>query len=86
MDMLASLLAVGIDPRRSVLFHQDMVSDFFCGYWTLILDSESSSACILESSAYRACLDIKLPRASWETSPDDYLEGTPFMPILRKQN
>ena len=26
MDMLATLLAIGIDPKRSIVFHQDQVS------------------------------------------------------------
>jgi tryptophanyl-tRNA synthetase len=26
MDMLATLLAIGIDPKRSIVFHQDEVS------------------------------------------------------------
>lgn len=26
IDMLATLLAIGIDPKRSVVFHQDQVS------------------------------------------------------------
>jgi tryptophanyl-tRNA synthetase len=28
MDMLATLLAIGIDPKRSILFHQDQVSGY----------------------------------------------------------
>jgi tryptophanyl-tRNA synthetase len=27
MDMLAVLLAIGIDPKRSIVFHQDQVND-----------------------------------------------------------
>jgi tryptophanyl-tRNA synthetase len=29
MDMLATLLAVGIDPKRAVIFHQDDVGFYF---------------------------------------------------------
>lgn len=31
-DMLAVLLAIGIDPKRSIIFHQDEVSDALWRY------------------------------------------------------
>jgi tryptophanyl-tRNA synthetase len=31
MDMLATLLAIGIDPNKAVIFHQDDV-----GFWSLL--------------------------------------------------
>jgi tryptophanyl-tRNA synthetase len=32
MDMLATLLAIGIDPKKVVIFHQDDV-----GFWTSLV-------------------------------------------------
>jgi tryptophanyl-tRNA synthetase len=52
-DMLATLLAIGIDPKRSILFHQDDVCALSPG-------NSVNSQNITESMSYRVGLDIQL--------------------------
>ena len=59
MDMLATLLAIGIDPRKAVIFHQDDVgSGLFCSSsvftYTLLFFRVGG----LESMSHRVSMDI----------------------------
>ena len=59
-DMMASLLACGIDPERSTLFHQDMVSPVARGRRTVVLASESGRyADQIELSSWGRCRNMR---------------------------
>ncbi len=68
--MLAVLLAVGLDPERSIIFHQDMVSTATCADRTI--DPELSK---LESRPRRTRMDLELHHAYGQAAEDDDVEG-----------
>jgi tryptophanyl-tRNA synthetase len=67
--MLASLLAVGLDPKRSIIFHQDHVGHQRC----IHCRSQSFPP---EPEPHRTCLDPQLSMSDRETEKDDHMEGT----------
>ena len=65
MDMLATLLAIGIDPKKAVIFHQDDVgSGLFCSLSVLPIPLFRVGG--LESVSHRVGLDIQLYHADWK--------------------
>lgn len=69
-DMLATLLAIGIDPKRSILFHQDDVSRIQNCH------AQALSA-LTEPLPHRTRMDLQLYHPSGQTAADDDLESTP---------
>lgn len=69
-DMLAVLLAIGIDPKRSIVFHQDEVR-------VMLQDRGIRSVFLrsLESTSYGLGLDFKLFNSHGEAAADDDVEG-----------
>ena len=68
MDMVAVLLAVGLDPQRSIIFHQDHVC-------TLFLKGRVRLRVLVEFESSRVGLDIELSYADGAVEEDDYMEG-----------
>jgi tryptophanyl-tRNA synthetase len=68
MNALAYLLAVGIDWKRSILFHQDQVC-FKAKHSSLC------SLCIEGPATYRTSLDTQLYHTDGEIKQDDDVEG-----------
>lgn len=64
LDALASLLAIGIDPKRSILFHQDEVCLFS-------VFGESEALMFAGTRTCRTQLDTWVQRATWEVKQDD---------------
>ena len=57
MDMLATLLAIGIDPKKAVIFHQDDVSSgLSCSLSVLFIHFFRVGG--IESVSHRVSLDI----------------------------
>jgi hypothetical protein len=69
--MIALILASGVDPRRSIIFHQDEVKA------TLLLGI-LAHAPTTGSKPHRAGMDSELHNAAWEAETDDHLESTSF--------
>ena len=67
--MIALILASGVDPRRSIIFHQDEVKA------TLLLGI-LAHAHPTGSKPCRAGMDSELPNTAWEAETDDHLEST----------
>ena len=67
--MLATLLAFGIDPKRSVVFYQEDVSIRFLTVLPSIDDAGS------ESVPYRSFLDFELYNSHRAITENDDLEG-----------
>ena len=67
--MLATLLAIGLDHKRSIIFHQDQVSlsNFFRRDFSN--DAPEPGPC-------RAGMAFELLHAVWEAPTDDNLEST----------
>lgn len=69
--MIALILASGVDPRRSIVFHQDEVSARSGG-----LASCAKLIPAIGSKPHRALMDSELHDAAWEAEADDHLEST----------
>ena len=87
MDMLATLLAIGIDPKRAVVFHQDDVSSgLACPSSVFLIRFLFCGG--LEPVPCWTSLDIQLYHADWKIAQDDDLEGmysspSPSSPKIR---
>jgi tryptophanyl-tRNA synthetase len=68
-DMLAALLAIGLNPDRCIIFHQDHVRYYFHPPYGTVLNQ------VTESAPYRIGMDIELHFLCWETSQNDDMEG-----------
>jgi hypothetical protein len=72
--MMALILASGIDPNRSVIFHQDEVtgsaSRCFSGF---------PLTCRIGPEPCRTRLDSELFDTGWKAEADDDVEGTWFL-------
>ena len=81
MDMLATLLAIGIDPKKAVIFHQDDVgsSGLACSS-SVLLNFLFFRVCGLESVPHRVSLDIQLRHAHWKVTENDDMEGMHLSP------
>lgn len=66
-DSVAALLAVGIDPNRSILFHQDQVSVLAKTHTVLISDKGSCT--------YGTSMDPWLYNPGGQTASHDYVES-----------
>jgi tryptophanyl-tRNA synthetase len=69
--MIALILASGVDPRRSIVFHQDEVDGRLDG-----LASRDELTPATGSKSHRVSMDFKLHDAAWEAEADDDLEST----------
>jgi tryptophanyl-tRNA synthetase len=69
--MMALILASGIDPQKSVIFHQDEVIAFASRCLSRFLIS-----CQIGPEPCRASLDFELSDTDWEAETDDDVEGT----------
>ena len=69
--MIALILASGVDPRRSIIFHQDEVK-------AILLLGILAHAHPTGSKPCRAGMDSELPNTAWEAETDDHLESTSF--------
>lgn len=67
LDSLAALLAVGIDPRKSVIFCQDQVS--------LFNPKEQVPTKIQGPATCRARMDAQLHHSDGQTPTNDHVEG-----------
>ena len=67
-DSVAALLAVGIDPNRSILFHQDQVNALANMYDIFLISDKGSCA-------YRISMDPWLHNASGKAASHDYVES-----------
>ena len=75
--MMASLLACGIDPERSTLFHQDMVS-LLSARVVLFCLACADDFCWFGMTGTGTCgagVDLELYHADGEAESDDDLEG-----------
>lgn len=68
--MIALILASGVDPRRSIVFHQDEVNTRLGRQTTRALTLSTGS------KSHRAGMDPELHDAAWEVEADDHLEST----------
>lgn len=81
IDMLATLLAIGIDPKKAVIFHQDDVgSGLSCSSSVLLIHLFGVGG--LESVSHRVSLDIQLYHADWKIAQDDDVESMRLSPPL----
>ena len=74
-EMLASLLAIGLDPKRSIIFHQDHVGLQRCIDFRFQLFPT-------EPEPHRTRMDPQLLDSDWETQEDDDMEGNPLCPFV----
>ena len=67
--MIAVILASGVDPRRSIVFHQDEVNvrSSHVASWLIVTTG---------SKPHRAGMDSELHDAAWQVEADDDLEST----------
>ena len=68
--MIALILASGVDPQRSIVFHQDEVK-YMGG-----LASGDVLTPAIGSKPHRTGMDSELHDTAWEAEADDYLEST----------
>jgi tryptophanyl-tRNA synthetase len=68
--MMALILASGIDPQRSVVFHQDEVTDSYRAVSGFLM------TCRIGPEPRRTSLDSELSDTDWEAETDDDVEGT----------
>jgi tryptophanyl-tRNA synthetase len=68
--MMALILASGIDPQRSVIFHQDEVTDLHRSLMGFLM------TCRIGPEPCRTGLDSELSDTDWEAKTDDDVEGT----------
>jgi len=73
--MLAALLAIGLDPKRSIIFHQDHVSRQRCTRYHF-------QPLPTEPEPHRTRMDSQLPKSDWETQEDDNMEGNFLCPFV----
>lgn len=70
-NALASLLAIGLDPKKSVIFPQDQVSECKSPPPTILAQETTGTR------AYGASLDPQLYHPAREVTKNDHLEGKP---------
>jgi tryptophanyl-tRNA synthetase len=66
-NMLASLLACGVDPDRTCLYFQEDVRFIYRG---ILMIGERTYGIMLVFQPHQSC---------WEITEDDYLEGMPLI-------
>lgn len=71
-ELLAALLAIGLDPKRSVIFHQDEVSASVPHPRIVILTQ------MPEPTSYRLGVAVQLLDATGKAKKNDNMEGVQY--------